>query len=755
MKRIKYLLLKIKPPFVRYLLMASLGLAFLFFLFMTSIYLGAWGKLPNKKELSNFQYQVASEVFSADSVLIGKYYLNDRQPITFDEFPEHLLQALISIEDERFYEHSGVDYLSLFRVGLKTILMGDDSSGGGSTISQQLAKNLYPRRDRKQTNIVVDKIKEMIIAGRLEDIYDKNEILTHYLNTVSFGDNTFGIESAALKFFNTRTKNLNVTQAATLVGMLKATYGYNPRIFPEKSKERRNLVLSTMVNNDFISETEYDALKQLDIRLDYRDYDYSSGLAPYFREEVRKQLLEWTKKQNEKGESYNIYTSGLKVFTTLNYKMQQLAEQSMVEHMGRLQSDFEKSYGKSAPWLINKNLIKTVARKSPAYQNLKKNGLSDDEIFDSLQRTKRKMTLKSWDEEKERELSIMDSIQHYMKFLNTGSISLNPKTGEVLTWIGGVDFKQFKYDHISQSKRQVGSTFKPFVYTAALEHGIEPCTYFSAEEVAYENLEGWSPSNSGDKDEAYLNYSMQEGLSKSVNTIAVKVMEKTGIDNVLTLAKKMGIEEKLPMEPSIALGTGEIKMTELAKAYTSYLNEGRSVEPFLIKYITTKNDSLLATFEPRKSENAAFSEENGQIMLEMMKSTINSGTASRIRSTYKLSNDIAGKTGTTQNNKDAWFVALSPKLLHVTWVGLDNHEIGFRNTSIGQGANAALPMYALLLQKMNKDEQFNYITRARFPAPSNRVQEMLDCEPIKRDGFFKRLFKNPNKKKTRKFKSQV
>lgn len=754
MQGIKKVLGKIKPPLLRYFLVGIAGFLILTVIFMGSIYLGAWGKLPNKKELSNFQYQIASEVFTADSVLIGKYYLNDRQPIPFDEFPEHLLQALISIEDERFYEHSGVDYPSLFRVGLKTILLGDESSGGGSTISQQLAKNLYPRRDRKKTNIVVDKIKEMIIASRLEAIYDKNEILTHYLNTVSFGDNTFGIESAALKFFNTRTKNLSVEQAATLVGMLKATYGYNPRIFPEKSRERRNLVLSMMVNNDFISETEYDALEELDIGLDYREYDYSSGLAPYFREEVRKKLLEWTKTQNEEGKEYNIYTSGLKVYTSLNYKMQQLAEESMVEHMGRLQSDFEKSYGKNAPWLTNINLIKAVARKSTAYKNLKKEGLTDDDIFDSLQRTKRKMTIKSWEEETEKEFSVMDSIQYYMKILNTGSISLNPKTGEVLTWIGGVDFKQFKYDHITQSKRQVGSTFKPFVYTAALEQGIEPCTYFSAQEVEYENLKGWSPSNSGNTDEAYLNYSMEEGLSKSVNTIAVKVMEKTGIDEVLALAKKMGIEERLPSEPSIALGTGEIKLIELAKAYTCYMNEGRFVEPFLIKAITTQKDYLLASFEPKKSENPAFSAENGQIMLEMMKSTINSGTASRIRSTYKLSNDIAGKTGTTQNNKDAWFVALSPYLLHVTWVGLDNHEIGFRNTSIGQGANAALPMYALLLQKMNKDEQFNYITRARFPAPSGRVQEMLDCEPIKKDGFFKRLFKNPNKKKTRKFKDQ-
>lgn len=753
MNKIKTFLHKIKPIWLRYTVVGALGAIAIFILFITSIYIGIWGKIPNNKELSNFQYQVASEVFTSDSVLIGKYYLNDRQPITFEQFPEHLLQALISIEDERFYEHSGVDYPSLFRVGLKTVLMGDESSGGGSTISQQLAKNLYPRRDRRKSNIVVDKIKEMFIASRLEDIYDKNEILTHYLNTVSFGDNTFGIESASLKFFNVRTKELSTPQAATLVGMLKATYGYNPRIFPEKSMERRNLVLFTMKNNEFIAESEYKKFKESNLDLDYRDYDYSSGIAPYFREEVRKQLLEWTKKENENGADYNIYTSGLKIYTTLNYRMQQLAEESMVDHMSKLQQDFEKSYGKSAPWIANQNLIKKVTRRSVPYQNLKKSGLQDKEIFDSLKKTKRKMVLKTWGEDKEVEASVLDSIQHYMKFLNTGSVSLDPVTGEVLTWIGGVNFKQFKYDHISQSKRQVGSTFKPIVYTAALEQGIEPCTYFSAQEVEYENLEGWSPSNSGDKDEAYLNYSMEQGLSNSVNTIAVKIMEETGVDNVLDQAKKMGIEEKLPREPSIALGTGEMRMLELAQAYTSYINQGHTVQPFLIKAITTKNDSLLTNFKSEKSKNAAFSKENGEIMIEMMKSTINSGTASRIRSSYKLPNDIAGKTGTTQNNKDAWFVGLSPKMIHITWVGLDNHEIGFRSTNLGQGANAALPMYALLLQKMNKNKDFNGITQARFPSPSEYVQEMLDCEPVKRDGFFKRLFKNPNKKKTKKFRS--
>ena len=752
MNRIKSLFKKIKSPYLRYLVLGILGLFTFLLIFIISINIGIWGPIPSKKELSNFQYQVASEVFTADSVLIGKYYLNDRQPISFEKFPKHLLQALVAIEDERFYDHSGVDFPSLFRVGLKTVLMGDESSGGGSTLTQQLAKNLYPRKDRKKTNIVVDKIKEMIIAKRLERIYSKEEVLTHYLNTVSFGDNTFGIESAAVKFFNVRTENLSLPQAATLVGMLKATYSYNPRIFPEKSLTRRNLVLTTMRNNNFIDEENLEVFIKTPLKLDYRDYDYNSGLAPYFREEVRKRMLSWIKEKNDEGNDLNIYTSGLKIYTTLDYKMQKMAEEAMVEHMTKLQKEFEKSYGENAPWLKDKNLLTKIARKTTAYKNLKKRGLEEKQIMDSLQQIKRKMTLASWDDTIEREASTMDSLQHYAKFLNTGSLALNPTTGEILTWIGGVNFKYFKYDHISQSKRQVGSTFKPIVYTAALEQGIAPCTYFSAQEVEYENLKGWSPSNSGDKEEAYLNYSMEEGLSHSVNTIAVKVLEKTGINNVLNQAKKMGITEELPNQPSLALGTGEIKMIELARAYTSYLNKGKSVEPFIIKTISNRNDSILAKFEPKMDEIAAFSEDNGQIMVEMMKSTINDGTASRIRTTYGISNDLAGKTGTTQNNKDAWFVGITPKLVHVTWVGLDNHEIGFRSTSLGQGANAALPMFALWYQKLNKDASFNEITKTKFPKPSQNVVDALDCEPIKRDGFFKRLFKNPDKKKSKKFR---
>ncbi|WP_422083994.1 transglycosylase domain-containing protein [Ulvibacterium sp.] len=743
----------IKSPYLRYGLVTVSFFTIALTVFILSIYFGAWGRLPSKKELSHFQYQKASEVYTADSVLIGKYYLYDRQPIPYESLPQYLLDALIAIEDERFFSHSGIDYPSLFRVAIKTILMQDQTAGGGSTLTQQLAKNLFPRKERKSANIVINKVKEMIIASRLEDIYSKQEILTHYLNTVSFGGNTFGIESASLKFFNKRAIDLRIEEAATLVGMLKATYSYNPQLFPEKGLNRRNLVLQSMAHNDFLTEEEKDSIAKIPLKLDYREFDHNEGLAPYFREEVRKQMQKWSRAEKEKGNTYNIYTSGLKIYTTLDYKMQILAEETMAKHLKSLQRKFEKSYGSNAPWIKDKKLIEKLVRKTPTYRKLRASGWKEKGIMDSLNQ-KRKMRLVDWYGEKMMNASVVDSISHYMKFLNTGSLAIDPKSGAVKTWIGGINYKYFKYDHISQSKRQVGSTFKPIVYTAALEKGIAPCTYFSAQEVAYKNLEGWSPSNSGKKDETYLNYSMEEALSNSVNTVAVKVLEKTGILETIRQANKMGITAKLPNEPSLALGTGEIQLAQLAGAYASYVNDGRPVEPYLIQTITNQRDSILTIFEPKIAEKQAFSDENRQIMLQMMKSTVDKGTASRIRSTYNLRNHLAGKTGTTQNNKDAWFVALTPKLVHVTWVGLDNHEIGFKSTSLGQGANAALPIFALWFQKLNQDPSFDAITKAKFESPNEMVIKKLDCRPVKRDGFFKRLFKSPKKKKTKRFKGR-
>ncbi len=731
-----------------------LGILAVIFLFVLSVYFGLWGKIPGKTELASLEYQRASEVFSADSVLIGKFYLFDRQPIDFKQMPDHLINSLIAIEDRRFYEHRGIDYRSLMRVGFKTILMRDASAGGGSTLSQQLAKNLYPREAGGRFDLAVDKLQEMFTARRLESVFTKEQLLEHYLNTVSFGDNTFGVESASLKFFGKSANLLEVQEAAVLTGMLKATYSYNPRIFPEKSRNRRNVVLQAMAEMGKLSEKEADSLMVLPLELNYKQYDHNQGIAPYFREEVRQKMEDWCQQQRELGNEVNLYTSGLKIYTTLDYEMQEIAEKTMSKHMSSLQLAFENSYGKGAPWLTNKKMIKKLIRSSEPYKKLIGSGLDHQQAWDQMHQT-RTMSLMDWNGEFTSEASIADSLIHYMKFLNTGSLSINPVNGAVKTWIGGIDFQHFKYDHISQSKRQPGSCFKPIVYTAALEEGIEPCTHFSAREVEYNNLENWSPANTSEKNETFLNYSMEEALSNSVNTVSVKILEKTGIEEVISMARKMGIQSDLPHQPSLALGTGEISIDELAGAYASYVNDGSPVVPYLINGVSDNEGNILADFSEKRKLPQAFSSESRAVMIELMKSVVNKGTAARIRNRYSLKNDIAGKTGTTQNNKDAWFVAVTPAIVHVSWVGLDHHEIGFKNTAMGQGANAALPLFALWMQELNKRKEFNQITRARFQSPDSQIVARLDCEPVVRDNFFKRLFKNPSKKKKRKFKGKA
>lgn len=742
------------------ILISIAGFCCLLFMFYGSIYFGLWGHIPSKDELSNLDLEQATEILSQDGELLGKLYINDRQPIPFDSIPQHLIDALVATEDARFYEHNGVDVRSLFRVLIKSILLQDDSSGGGSTISQQLAKNLFPRKNLGSLGIVVHKIRETIIAKRLEKIYSKNEILLHYLNTVPFSDNTFGIESAAKHFFNSSTSELTTSQGATLIGSLKATYYYNPKLFPQRSMQRRNVVLSQMKNYGYLDKGVYDTLAKDSITLDIQQYSYNDGLAPYFREHVRLYLKNWLRDYNQnKDSTINVYTDGLKIHTTINYQMQKLAEQAMKEHLGTLQEQFEESYGESAPWLINQALIEEEVKKSPAYKNLIKQGLSEVAVMDSLNK-KKEIELFSWKGEQKKNVSSIDSIQHYMKLLNCGFVALNPADGALKVWIGGIDYKHFKYDHVIQSKRQVGSTFKPIVYTTAIENGLDPCTYFSLQEVEYKNLKGWTPKNASDKEQGdYLNYSMEYALSRSINTIAVKVLEEAGIQNTILQAQKMGISSTLPEVPSLALGTAELTVMELAIAYSTYLNHGIPATPKFITKIEDDNGDILfenKTIEQDDTEKEpAISETTREVVLEMMKTTINEGTAQRLRSTFGLKNELAGKTGTTQNNKDAWFVGLTPNLVSVTWVGLNNHQIGFKSTAMGQGANAALPIFGRWMQKMNKATELGTYTKARFEPTSKEVLESLDCNPEKRDGFFKRLFSNPDKTKSRKFKSKT
>jgi len=715
-----------------------------------SIYLGAFGKVPTAAELSFIKQEEATQVLDQEGKLIGKYYVYDRQPLHFEDLPKHLIDALVNTEDVRFFEHDGIDNVSLMRVFVKSILLQDKSAGGGSTITLQLAKNLYGRNNYRFFSMVINKFRESIIAKRIETIYSKHEILTMYFNTVPFPDNTYGIESAARKFFNKPAFELSIDEAAALVGSLKANNYYNPRLHPERSVDRRNVVLNQMVKYGNMPQDTAAFYADKPLGLDYKSFNHDVGIAPYFRAQVKKELaviLDSIKKPN--GESYDLYRDGLIVHTTLDIGMQKMAEEAMKEHLTALQNSFERSYGNAAPWQKNKQLIDADLKRTPQYKLYKEAGLTEAQIRDTLS-IKQDTELFQWEGDTIKKASVIDSLQHYLKFLNTGMLSVEPKTGAIRSYIGGIDYRYFKYDHVSQSERQVGSTFKPFVYTAAIENGMKPCTYFSLAEVTYSNFNNWTPSNSGGENEdPYLNYNLEMALSNSVNTIAVKVLNEVGIPKVLEQAKRIGIKKELPNLPSIALGVAEINLKELTGAYASYVNDSKPVTPYAITKVTDRTGRIIAEFKPEEAE-PAFKDYTRQVMLEIMESTVNKGTASRLRSTYGLNNDIAGKTGTTQDNKDGWFVGITPKLVTVTWVGNDNQAIGFRTTGLGQGANSALPIFARFYSKLNKDSKYDDITKSRFETPTDEVVSDLDCNEEKRDGFLKRIFSS--KKKQRKFK---
>ena len=723
----------------------------LFCLFIGTVYFGLWGALPSEKELKELSLYRASEFYDINNELIGKFYIENRQPIPLDSVPMHVRDALIATEDVRFYDHNGIDTRSLFRVVWKSILLQNKSSGGGSTLTQQLAKNLYKRKPFGIFTMPVAKTKEIFIARKLETVYDKETILALYLNSAPFSGNTHGIESASRKFFNKPTKELTVAEAATLVGTLKATTYYNPNKHPERSITRRNVVLDQMHKYNFISEEALQKHREEPLEIDFASFDEQRGLAPYFREKLRQRMLTWCKENTNLLKQPNLYTSGLKIYTTIDKKMQEMAELATREHLEKLQDQFENEYGSKAPWKRTSDLFKRKVTTLEVYKKLKEKGYSEEAILDSLN-VKRKMTVSRFGRRSKVRFSTLDSLEYYLRSLNTGTLIIG-KDGAIKTWIGGVDFEHFKYDHV-QSRRQVGSIFKPIVYTSALENGMSPCDYFSARQVSYENLNNWSPSNSGSKNEKYLNYSMTEALTQSINTVSVKVLEKTGISNTIQLAERLKISSELPEVPSLALGTGEMSIWEVAGAFSAYINEQKAATPHYLLRIENAQGKVLEKFDTPKPGKEAFSETTRQQMLAMMQNVVNKGTAKRIRSSYGLKNELAGKTGTTQSNKDAWFVGILPDLVTVTWVGHDDHRIGFKSTRLGQGANAALPITARLLQKMNKEPDFDPYTKSTFGSMSAEVSESMDCPPTKRDGFLKRLFTNPDKTKTKNYQKE-
>lgn len=732
-----------------YLLLAMISLPIIL---LFSIKTGVIGKLPDKEQLSNIRNFEASEVFSADGKLLGRYYIQNRTVLEYDQISNHLIDALVATEDARFFEHHGIDFKSLIRVFFKTLVLGDRSAGGGSTITQQLVKNIYHRQEYPFFSIIIFKFREMLIASELEDIYSKQEILTLYLNTVPFGGNIFGIEAASQRFFQKSGKEVNIQEAATLIGTLKATTYYNPKNNPERALGRRNVVLVQMAKSAMIQTEDLDSLTSLPIELNYKKTDQNDGLATYFREHVRLTLNKLIPQiADSLGESYNLYTDGLKIYTTLDSRLQTYAEKAVYRHMRALQKTFDEHWkGRSKPWENDDNIMKLALNQSATYRQLKNSDLSGDSI-EQLINLKKELDVYSWDGKETQQMSTMDSIKFYLKFLNTGFLSVEPSTGQVKAWVGGINHRYFKYDHINEnSKRQVGSIFKPIVYASALEQGISPCKYIKAEQKSYiEKDKEWKPANADSEYEG--KYSLEGALTESVNTVSVKVLEKAGIENTISLARNMGIRSDIPKVPSIALGTPSISLIEMVEAYCTFVNKGKRAQPYFITRIENKEGKVIWKY-PKPPTEQVLSLATSQMMIEMLKNVVNSGTAKRLRSIYNIHNDVAGKTGTTQSNADGWFMAMTPKLVTGVWVGGEYPSIHFRTTALGQGANMALPIYALYQQQINRSSNFSQISKARFPAPPSSIQKELDCDPFKEDlNFWEALFGKKEDREKKKY----
>lgn len=719
-----FLYFKSHPKTRTFLLVAAVPLSFIFVL-MTLVFYDT----PSGKQLRAIQNPVASEVYTADSVLIGRYFVQDRTYVKYEEISPLVIDALVATEDARFFQHTGVDYRSLGRVLVKSILLQDESAGGGSTITQQLAKNLYPRKDYLILEMLVNKLREAAIARRMESIYTKKEILTLYLNTIPFGDNTFGIQAAAQRFFSTTAKELSLDQAAVLIGMLKATHFYNPRLNPQRSLARRNVVLAQLKKFKSYPEQEIDEIKNRPLGLKFSMVKANDEIAPYFREYLKTYIEEWCKKNvKEDGSPYDLYRDGLKIFTTIDSRLQVYAEQAVTKQMAEVQDQFFRHWGKEKPWKGKENIILEAARRTSRYKKLKEKGSDEETIILELGKpvdTK----LFTWEGVKEARMSPLDSIRHHLQYLNAGFLAMDPHSGEVKAWVGGIDHDFFQYDHVKvTTRRQVGSIFKPLVYAAAIDAGVAPCELISAGQQTYIDEEGvlWKPRNANY--DYQVEYSMRGALAYSVNTVSVKLINRAGIDKTIRLARNMGIGSDIPGVPSIALGSPAISLMEMTAAYACFANEGVSSYPYFIRKIIDKDGNVFDDFKPEISGRRALSKETALMVRSMLQTVVQEGTASRLRWRYGIYNDVAGKTGTTQSNADGWFMAFTPGLVMGSWVGADDPRIRFRSTELGQGSNTALPVVANFLRSINDDGQYKKISVAKFPPLPYSLRADLDCD---------------------------
>lgn len=711
-------------------------------LFFAAISWEYFGDMPTFEELENPKSNLASEIYSADQELLGKYYVENRSNTHYSNLSPHLVNALIATEDIRFRNHPGIDLKSLFRVAYGVMI--GDHKGGGSTITQQLAKNLFPRDYNLSTKeLVMRKFKEWITAVKLERNYSKNEIISMYLNTVPFGSQAFGIKAAARTYFDKTPMELKVEEAALLVGVVNAPTRYSPILNPEASYKRRNVVLKQMARYDYISETVKDSLIQQPVDMsEYRVMSHKTGIARYFREYIRGKLRTWAKNNTKpNGEPYNLYKDGLKIYTTINSRMQELAEEAVKEHLADdLQPAFERHWEgySNAPFVFNKDsadkevkkIITSGMKRSERYRKMRNQGATENQVVETFHQ-KTEMKVFSWKGEVDTVMTPWDSIRYYKSILQAGLMSMEPHTGYVRTYVGGPDYNHFKYDHVTHGKRQVGSTFKPFLYTLAMqEGGISPCTKVPNVQTRIELPDGtfWAPENSSD-DRIGQMVTLKWALANSNNWISAYLIKRYSPQSVKIIAEKMGVTSHIPEVPAIALGTPDLSLYEMVGALNTYSNQGIYVEPIFITRIEDKNGNIIERFIPRQEE--AMSEQTAYLMIEMLKGVVNEGTGIRLRYKYGFDQPIAGKTGTTQNQSDGWFIGLVPELTTGIWVGNEDRAAHFRTITLGQGANMALPIWAKYMQKLYNDSTI-YMPKNSFDKPEYLPVE-IDCERMEQE----------------------
>lgn len=714
----------------------AIGLLSLF-IFFFGLANGWFGAMPSFEELENPNTNLASEIYSADGVVLGTFHIENRSNIHFKDLPPDLVNALLAIEDIRFTDHSGIDFRALFRVAWG--VMTGNSKGGGSTLTQQLAKNLFPRDENlSKPQLVMRKFKEWITASRLERNYSKEEIMAMYLNTVAFGSQAFGIKSAALTFFGKSPDELTLAESALMAGVVNAPTWYSPVRNPERAQQRRNLVLKKMADYGFISQDQFEKTAQLPLDMsNFGLLDHNSGAATYFREFLRSELKDWAASHKKSdGTPYDIYKDGLKIYTTINSRMQRYAEEAVREHLGgELQPSFFKHWRgqPNAPFVFPPEDVKAevekimsqAMRRSDRYRYLKQAGASSDSIALAF-RTPVKMRVFSWKGPVDTIMTPMDSIRYYKFYLQSSLMSVDVKTGQVRAYVGGIDYRYFKYDHATQARRQVGSTFKPFLYTLAMQEGeYTPCYKVPNISYSVQLWDGtfWEPKNSSDE-RIGQEVTLKWALANSNNWISAYLIKRFPPESVIQMARKMGVVSPIDPVPAIALGTPEITLVEMVGAMNTFSNKGVFIKPYFVTRIEDKHGNLIERFVPEQSE--ALDEVTAYKMIQLMKGVVESGTGVRLRSKYDMRNPIAGKTGTTQNQSDGWFMGLTPEITTGVWTGAEDRAAHFRSIKLGQGANMALPIWALYMQKVYNDPVLN-IRKDDFERPVTDAQIDFNC----------------------------